>query len=297
MFFSFASFIPEVGVHNKLLLAALFYVGVVFISEWITIHFAHKSLLQEIRKSWHNTFAFILTTAVGGLLLDGVAKFLGKLWIYPDWTPIFYAAIFIPGFAAYWLAICESYLAVKVLLDKITPGKRRVGKLHRYERWFYSTLGMCGVIFSLLATLLLLIDFFQQSLPLFVPDDVRVSAPSFQVAFTEVMLLFLGIWFFLEWLEYYRKKTSLIKDIVHHYYTPLIAIVLGSMITSVFMELQNVPAGLWRYTNWPLSDFAVLDMPILIFIIWPLHYITFLSLFRAMTNKESAMIWQSDRIA
>src|SRR3989338_181341 len=296
IFVSYASFSSEIGNSHKLLLAALFYLGVVWVCEWITISLAGTSLLLEIRKSWHNLFAFIFTAFLGGLLLDGVAKFLGKLWIYPDWSPSFYALIFIPGFAAYWLVICESYLALKSLIDFCMRGKKRIGTSYKLEKTFFKLLGIIGIILSSVAIILLYIDFKRQSLPFFLPENVYSEAPSFHVAFLEILLLFLGAWLLLEWIEFYRRKTSLLKDIMHHYYTPLIAIAAGSFITSVFMEAQNIPVGLWRYTNWPLSEISVFGVPVLTFIIWPLHYIAFLSLFRALTDKESQAIWRADTI-
>ena len=229
-------------------------------------------------------------------MLDGVAKFLGKLWIYPDWSPTFYALIFIPGFAAYWLTIAESYLAAKTLLDYAHKGTRSITKSYRFERAFYSVIGILGVLFAVGAILLLLSDYVGQPLSLFTPENVYSSAISFRVAFSEILLLFLGTWFIFEWIEFSRKKTSLLKDIVHQYYTPLLAIIIGSFVNSIFMEAQNIPSGLWRYTNWPLEYLAIFGVPIIALLVWPLHYVTFLSLFRATTDKESNLIWQADRI-
>jgi hypothetical protein len=62
------------------------------------------------------------------------------------------------------------------------------------------------------------------------------------------------------------------------------------------MESQNIPVGLWVYTNWPLPGANILGLPLLIFLCWPLHYIAFLSLFRALSDRESRELWRGDLI-
>lgn len=295
---SFASFIPNFAVTlpAKFFLAVLFAYGFVIICEWTTMRLAHKSLMREIERSAHNLLAFLFTTTIAALFIEGVGLVLGKLWIFPYHSPSTYLIAFIPTFAVYWLTVCESYLAAKTLIDYAIRGRRRITKMHPYEPGMYKIFGILGALFTILSLALMISDFSKQPLPLFTPQNLYSMSPAYQAAFSEILLLLLGLWLLLEWVEYHRKKTSLIKDIVHHYYTPIIAIIFGASVNALLMESQNLPSDIWVYTNWPLSSITFLGLPLTMFMMWILHYIPFLSLFRAVTDKESSAIWQADDI-
>lgn len=293
---SFFSFSPVFTSHSKLLLAAFFCFGVISIGEATTRHFANQSLLRSIRKNRVTMFRFLVSTTVAALLLDGVVKALGKLWIYPDWSFIFYLFIFIPGFAVYWLTLAESYLAVKTVLDYFRKGKSNMNRYFAYEGFFFLVLLLLGVGFLLYVVFHVYFNFLQQTKPFF--DALYVSDHSglFAIAFVDVLLIFFGTWFIFEFIEYRLKKSSLIHDLLHGYYNPLVAVFASSWIVAVFMEGQNIPAQLWGYTNWPLSEIAIFGIPILVFVTWPIHYISFLSLFRIITDKQSEEVWSGDHL-
>lgn len=293
---SFSTFLfPDIHT-SKLFLASLFYTGVIYICETITVSLAGTSLLREVRRSAKNFASFLVASTIGGVLLDGVAKFLGKLWVYPDWSSSYYVFIFIPGFAAYWVVITESYLASKAVMDYVRKGRTIIHRSYAYEPFLYRGLGVLGICLIIISAVSIMNDFGQQSLPFLRSNSVGVFGDVFAVTFKDVVLLCFGVWLVLEFLEFYRKKTSLIRDVIHGYYTPFVAIVLGAFILSVLMEAQNIPVGLWRYTNWPLGDYLLLGIPALVWLAWPLHYIVFLSLFRVLTGKESDQVWRGDVI-
>jgi hypothetical protein len=252
--------------------------------------------MHEVRKSWHNLFAFFAVSAFAGLLLDGIAKYLGKLWIYPDWSLALYLILFIPGWAFYWLVITETYLGVKTLVDYLRKGRRWASKPFSFERSFYWVLSSVGLVFSAYAVGDAATTYLSQSLPLATLSDVHSVTETFQISFTQVAMFCIGLFFIFEGIEYYRKKTSFIKDTLHQYYTPLISIFLAALVTAVLMESQNIPVGLWVYTRWPLPEYAIYGIPLLASIAWPLHYLAFLSAFRALTDKESSCIWRGDTV-
>lgn len=294
---SFSTFLfPDIHT-STLFLASLFYAGVIYICEAITVALNGTSLLREVRRNGKNFASFVIVSTLGGLLLDGAGKFLAKLWVYPSWSSSFYLFIFIPGFAAYWLAITESYLATKAVLDYLEKGVRTLHRPYHYEPFLYRGLGVLGAGLISVGAGLIVNDFARQPLPLVLPDSVSIFGAAFAISFWHLMLLALGVWFLLEFLEFYRKRTSLLRDIIHGYWTPLAAIVLGAAVLALLMEAQNIPAGLWRYTNWPLDGYQFLGIPAIIFLVaWPLHYILFLSLFRVLTGKESDQVWKGDVI-
>lgn len=84
----------------------------------MTIALEGRSLLQEATHSARAWLSLLSIGAISGLLLDGIAQWLGKLWIYPYWNEAVYVGTFVIGFCAYWLATAESYLAVKAILGR-----------------------------------------------------------------------------------------------------------------------------------------------------------------------------------
>lgn len=270
--------------------------GIVLICESITLRLKNKSLLNELFKAPKNLFAFIGVSTLGALLLDGLLKWLGKFWVYPSFNINFYLAGFIVGFAIYWLTIVESYLAVKAIVDYLHKGKQIVRKPFSFEAGLYKVLGVLGLAIIIFTSVLIYIDYRNSNLALLDERDLTGITANYKTNSLYFFSLFFGLWFLLEFIEYSRKKTSLLKDIIHNYFSPISAILIGSLVLAIVMELENVPVELWIYTNVPLSEIKFIGLPILLFIGWPLHYILFLSGFRALTNKESDEIWSGDKI-
>src|SRR4051812_26501723 len=71
------------NIYNLSALLFLFIAGIIFLCEGITLSLANTSLLGEIRRSKGNTWAFISIAVFGAIILDGLAKWFGKLWLYP----------------------------------------------------------------------------------------------------------------------------------------------------------------------------------------------------------------------
>ncbi len=266
--------------------------GIVLISDGITEKIYKKSLLREIRKSRKNTILFFIISAIGGIILDGVVQWLGKLWIYPYFNTYTYFIFFIPGFGLYWLMIAESYLATKAIFDYLHRGKQIVRNYYWFEPPFYKFLGVVGVILISLSAFFILHDYTSNGGYIF---DIS-NHVNYKVNFIYIITIFLGTWFVLECIEYFRKKTSLLKDIFHHYFNPLVSILIASFILAILMEMENISYSLWQYTNWPFENIQFLNLPVMMFLAWPLHYVAFLSLFRVFTEKESDEIWKGDLI-
>ncbi|MBI4226191.1 hypothetical protein HY612_03720 [Candidatus Roizmanbacteria bacterium] len=270
----------------------LFMLGIILISDGLTQSIKHKSLLYVVLMNKKNFFSFIIISAIGALLLDGVAQWLGKLWIYPYFNFYFYFVFFFFGFSFYWLMIAESYLAVKAIIDYLKKGKQIVQRTFRFEQRLYNILGVIGVILILLSLILIFNDYLNQGGYIF---DISKNT-GYKVNFLIIIMIFVGIWFVFEYIEYKYKKTSLLKDIIHHYPTPLVSILVASFLLALVMEIENLYHGFWVYTNWPLEEIRFLNLPVIMLLAWPLHYVGFLSLFRAFTEKESDEIWRGDLI-
>ncbi|MDD4990118.1 MAG: hypothetical protein PHW31_02300 [Candidatus Pacebacteria bacterium] len=269
----------------------LFALGIILICESITNKLAKESLLNNIIHNKKTLFRFILVSAIGGLGLDGIAQWLGKLWFYPYYSLFIYSISFVGGFALYWLVIAESYLAVKLIINFLRKGKKTVTKYFKFEAVFFKAIGIIGAFLIPLAVFLILREYTIQGGYIF-----SISPIIYKANFWYIMLSFFGIWFLLEFAEYAQRKTSLLKNIFHRNFIPLLSIVIASFALSITMEAQNIIHGYWVYLNWPIENIKLLGLPLFMILAWPFHYIAFLSLFRAATGAMSDEIWSGDKI-
>ena len=269
-----------------------FQLGIVLICESITWRIAQKSLARSIFKNKKTFFQFLSITTIGGLGLEAVAQWIGKLWFYPYFSLAIYASVFVGGFALYWLTIIESYFAVKSILDTFRKGKKSIKKYYNFEKIILPILGIIGAILIPVFTLLLLNDYSQQGGYRF----NIASTISHKINFSYIILIFLGMWFLAESSEYSQRKTSLLKDIFHHYYVPFFAVLIASFVLAIAWKMQNTTHNFWIYLNWPLENLKILGLPMTMFLAWPLHYIAFISLFRAISDGLSKEVWSGDNI-
>jgi len=271
-------------------------IGVILICDAITLKLRHKSLINEIIKSKENVISFTILSVVSVFILELVAHWLGKLWIYPYWGYITYFLFLIPGFFVYCLLICESYLATKALFDYFHKGKKHVKKRFRWEHTLFPALGLIGLFLLIVSVVWIYQDYSKQGTALIEAEDLYSKTSTYVIPFGSILLIFLGLWFVLEYAEYRIKENSLIKDIVHSYPTPLISILVCSFVLAVFMESQNLIYNLWAYINWPFEGITFMGLPVTMFLAWPFHYVAFLSLFRVFSRKESSEVWTGDLI-
>ncbi|MFH1461192.1 MAG: hypothetical protein ABIF84_02115 [Patescibacteria group bacterium] len=298
-FLSYSSFLlPERLVRAEILVFfhAVFDMGIIMVCESMTLKLRKKSLVGTLLKNRKNLISFVAISTLGGIILESVANWSGKLWIYPNFGPIFYLFLFIPIFIVYWLAIVESYLAVKAVIDYKRKGKEIITKPYRFEKRIYNVVGFVGLLLFVLSLLIIYFSYLGQSAKFIGPEDITFVSDNFRISFSMVITLSFAIWFILEFIEHKRKKNSLIKDIVHDYFSPILSIFLGASALAFLMETQNLAFPWWLYVNWPYQSLQVFGLPILIFLCWPLHYVIFLSLFRAFSDEDSDEIWRGDLI-
>ncbi len=188
--------------------------------------------------------------------------------------------------------IAESYFAAKLILDYLHKGKKIVTKYYRFEKTLYPVLGVIGAALIPIGIFFVFEDYSRQggyTFNLYQPA-------SYQINFGNIMLIFLGVWFLFEFIEYVQRKTSLLKDIIHRYPNPLLAIFIASSFLAILMETQNLPHDYWVYLNWPFQNLKLFGLPLLMFLAWPIHYIAFLSFFRVTAGKLSEDVLDGDAI-
>jgi uncharacterized membrane protein (DUF106 family) len=294
---SFFPYILPVNFKTGLMLTLLyaFYcLGIALVSDHICEKLTGQSMLNTIVRAGKGRWYYFLIALVGGLVLEGTATYFGGIWHYPFYSlsTYFIITVVLGGFGWYFLCILLSYQAVKDILDKITKGRRFVGGDYSYEQWLYPSLLIMGLIGLgvFLAELWSGTDAFRS----FVLSVTNEKTP--YISFAQILWLNLWLFFIFEYIEHRRHRTSLLKDTMHGYLNPLLAILIVSVILGLYMEWQNVPIGLWIYKNWPWQHITFGHIPIMVFVAWPLHYVFFLSLYRALGDRRSREIWSGDAI-
>lgn len=274
----------------------LFMVGSILICDATTLKLRGKSLINVVLKSRKNIISFLLVSFIAAFVIELVAHWLGKLWIYPHWGYISYFIFFVPAFFVYWLLICESYLATKTIFDYFIKGKKYVKKRFKWEHALFPILWTVGWLLIVLSILTIQQDYLIHKGLIVGAEDMYKQTQNYLIPFGSIMLLALGLWFVLEFIEYKTKGSSLIKDLAHNYLTPLLSILVGSLVLAFVMESQNLAHKLWAYINWPFSEVTLIGLPLTMFLVWPLHYILFLSFFRIANREESSEVWKGDLI-
>lgn len=270
----------------------LLYLSVICFSEYVTRRFGGFSQLREIFKNPKTLITYLIVGLIGGVILDGIAHWLSRLWIYPFWGTEFYLIVFIAGFSAYYLCIISSYLIVKTIIDKLRKGKRYITRPKKSLNTIFFVLLILSVILISIGISGMLIGFTQGSYPLF-GENIPVET-SINLIF--IIPLFFGIWFFIEYLGYRLGRNTFIKEIVHGYWDSIIAVFLSSLILLIIMESQNGPIQLWTYLNWPLQDIKLFYTPITAIIAWPFHYLAILSLYKVISKDQTKNILEGDKI-
>jgi|GEM_PF-1615102 len=279
---AFAQFFTPHNLLFVFLFWNCFIASIALFSEALTLKYSSYSFLTVLWNDKRGLLRFIAVSILSGFLFDVFALWLSKLWVYPFFTPkIYYTILFIPGWTLYWLMILESFLGIKALLEKYF-GSKIVNNLKPNH-----FTGFVGGIALFVLTLFLSNNLIRSKISVF-----EISQPiNYHINFWFIILLFIAFLLIIEYLQNIKEKSSLLSTIFAGHYQNITAILLSSLLLSIVMEAINIPIGYWRYTNWPMSDLAILGLPLLTFAFWPLHYIAFLSLYNWLGKKETKPIW------
>jgi len=85
-------------------------------------------------------------------------------------------------------------------------------------------------------------------------------------------------------VEYKRRhEKSLLKDF-RGYWDPIIALIVGAIITGFIWEYLNRLRPVWGYINLPFIDIRIAGVPVVILLGWVLLFIVYLSFYRAVSQ-------------
>ena len=289
---SYAGFlIPDGYVTGSvaLLVAASFYLGFIFVANGIATRLDHESLTRRIFRSVHGKTDFIVFCAVSSLFFQAIGNDFGAFWHFPYWTAGEYWVIgyLLGGWAFYVLFIVTCYEAAKLLLDRARPPLRRVTRYFRHEGRVYNALGLIGALLLLAVCAEALVN--TGFLAGFRYDIT--SAKEAYLGWPYLLAAMLSGIMLAEFVEYRRRRTSLLKDLIHGYWNPLWALLISSLLLGVFNEVQNLNVYLWRYANVPFPDLALLGVPVAVLLGWFLHFALFVELWRAFGTDASRVLF------
>jgi hypothetical protein len=270
------NFAPErsVNLAGLTVFWSFFTMTFIILCDQTTVALEHQSLLREVTSGGKPWLSLLTAGALSGLLLDGIAQWLGKLWIYPYWNEAVYGSTFVVGFCAYWLATAESYLAAKAILKRWGRATSPLTTVRLYEPALFRALGLTGLVLTAAGVALLLREYRTTGGYVF---EIRTALP-IESHTSYFVTAFTGIWFALEWIQFARGKWTLLRAVLHGYRLPLYALIAASAVCSLFWETVNASHHFWIYTNWPLPQWQLMSIPVMVLLTWPLQYVVFLSL-------------------
>lgn len=249
----------------------IFEIGYWLFFDSMDYHLSGNSMLHMIKKNKKLLFYLILMGAMIGAFFDLFGVILSNVWKYPEVIDILSGISLYVAWGVFLLMIYSSYMVFLAIVKKEFGifGKKLVKK--STEKKIYSFMGIASI-------LLLTIPTFSKFI---------FGFPSYTYLFG---LNLIGFWMILEYIEYKRHEKSLLKDILEGYWNPLLAIVIGSLITSIVWENMNLGVNAWVYQNLPLGHISILGIPLAIILGWPALYIIYLSFYRAIF-KGRDIVW------
>ncbi len=184
-------------------------------------------------------------------------------------------------FYFFFLAIC--YIAFKLVLAHVIPQKDLVQKYYSFERKSYKALGIVGGWIAIMVITVAL-----QDSRLLTNFHVQVNKPQAPYLYWYWWLIAIFAWLMLcEFVEYKKHRSSLLKDTIHGYFTPLLAVTLCGITLAVSNEVQNLPINLWHYANFPWTSFAIYQIPVFVILAWPIQILAFVEFWRAFGDKRA----------
>lgn len=227
-----------------------------------------------------------LVGLVGAFLIEAVGNWYLKLWYYPLFS--LYLYIFILPFIlmGYFYVLVRGFVAVQLLLFDYIKPRAEVGLPTKKLAFVFHLLGVLGTLGIITSLFRTFIHFHFTNIALFLNSSGVKTFSLF-----DILLLTVSLFFVIEFLEYELREDTFLMHLCTGDWLPLLTILAVSLVTSLTMEIFNVPLLLWIYTNWPYSDIALLGVPVSVLLAWPVQYLLLVSFYRVMYKKETVKIW------
>ncbi|HYF05892.1 MAG TPA: hypothetical protein VEA59_07020 [Patescibacteria group bacterium] len=276
-------------VFTSLVIAGAFFLGAIFLSNYISLRLKRVSLLQVIVGRESEKIKFIVFCIFSGAFFEFLGSFVGGLWYYPYWSFGMYVLIgfLLGGWCFYILFLCVAYEAGKQVFDRLLPNQPYVRRYYSFETKVYQGLLAMGlVLVGVVVGAFVTNAIFLAQLDLAV-NKFRPGALGWEYA----LLLGVGVMCICEFIEFKRHRTSFVKDLLHGYFSPLLSVLLVGLILAMSNEVQNLNVYLWKYGLFPWPNSVVAGIPVSAIVGWQIHILLFIELWRAFGSKKSALVF------
>lgn len=275
----------DYGFWGSLFYGAIYYLGGIYLADAVILSLSGKSLMKTIIYTPENRVSFIKLSLLGAIPFSLAVSTFGGLWYFPHWTATEYYVLgyILLGWAFYFLFLTVCYQAFKLVLDIILPQSKPVKAYYRFERKSYKTLGVIGGWVAIMVITVAMQD--SRWLTNF---HVSVNSVQKPYLYWYWWLIAVSAWIVLcEFIEYHRRRSSLLKDTVHGYLNPLLAVFLCGITLAVTNEYQNLPINLWHYANFPWTMYTVMKIPLFVVLSWPIQIAAFVEFWRAFGEQKA----------
>lgn len=276
------------GFWSSLIYGALYYAGGILLSNFAIRKMSGHSMMKDILGSRKNRWSFIKLGLIGAVPFSLAISTFGGLWYFPHWSAAEYYVLgyLLLGWVFYFYFLTVCYIAFKLALDMLIPQRKLVSKYYAFERRRYKALGVVGGWIAIMVITVGLQD--SRWLTNF---HVEVNRPQTPYLYWYWWLIAVFAWVILcEFMEYHRRRSSLLKDTLHGYFTPIIAVLLCGITLAITNEFQNLPINLWHYANFPWVSFTIYKIPLFIIVCWPIQILAFIEFWRTYGDKKASNI-------
>lgn len=252
--------------------------GVWFLFDALDFKLNKYSLLNRI-KTKHVLLLYLVFGGVFiGLFIEFFGAYAARLWWEPFYTYLlkktFLQAllIFFSTDILYYILIfpaCFSIYRVVYHFLKKESKQIKPAMFKQYEKNIFPFLGLIGL--GLMIPSLFLV---------FVSETTHSTKGIF------FGLSLLGLWLFLEYLEYKHHQKSMLKDLFELNFKPVLAVLITSFLLTLIVEGLNMYSTGWEYKNFPFASIKLLGIQIAVFFGWIPFIIVYLSFFRVFFREK-----------
>ena len=250
--------------------------------------FFHEGSIFPHRTDQKNKFRrLILAALIMNLFSDLTGSWFMRLWYYPNINLFLYFILAPLGYILFGLALYVFYRFFKRNNDHdVKPGR-----MNNFQNISYKLIINGGFVLSIIGFVISLSNYqkFYQQINLkwfqvYLDSKIVVDLSYF-------IVLWLSVFFMLEYTCYRLNQETLIRDIIRGNFLPLFSIFVASAACIILVEFFNYPFELWVFSNWPLGSIRFLGIPILAFFLWPMQYLILLPLIRIFDGKNIENVW------
>lgn len=264
------------------------WIAVVMLFDYLNRKFNNYTISPTTAKRKSTLLKLAVVAALFNLAFDVLGSWTTRLWYYPQYDYRYYILVFAPiGYAVYGLGLYSIFVFFKKLFDDEVRGGRLSDRRTRmYEKVMAAeiALGLLGIWYSLYYLLDHISNF---KVPVF---NIQLDS-NLPVEWWFTFMSGFSLLFIFEYISFKQGKETLTRDLIRGNFVPLVALLCCSAVGMIFIEAVNYPFQIWTFANWPLQEVAIVGVPIVAVIVWPLQFLVLMSMMRCFFDARKLDIW------